>query len=63
MLTLKQSPVAIILMFLACSLAEGEPERGKLIIALLIVLLAIIYVLVCNYLNYERHGGESSMYR
>lgn len=62
MLTLKQSPIAIILMLLACSLAEGEPERGKLIIALLIVFLTIVYVLVCNYLNVKKHG-ESSMYR
>ena len=60
MLTLKQSPAAIILMLSACSLAEGEPEPGKLIIALLIT---VIYVLVCNYLNVKRHGGESSMYR
>ena len=63
MLTLKQSPVAIILMLLACSLAEGEPKRDKLIIALLIVFITVIYVLVCNYLNVKRHGGESSMYR
>lgn len=63
MLTLKQSPVAIILMLLACSLAEGEPERGKLIIALLIVFTTVIYVLVCNYLNVKHHGGESSMHR
>ena len=59
MLTLKQSPIAIILMLLACSLAEGEPKPGKLIIALLIVFLTII----CNYINVKRHGGESSMYR
>ena len=63
MLTLKQSPAAIILMLSACSLAEGEPEPGKLIIALLIVFITVIYVLVCNYLNVKRHGGESSMYR
>ncbi len=63
MLTLKQSPAAIILMLLACSLAEGEPKRDKLIIALLIVFITVIYVLVCNYLNTKRHGGESSMYR
>lgn len=63
MLTLKQSPVAIILMILACSLAEGEPEPAKLIIALLIVFITIAYVLVCNYQNMKRHGGESSMYR
>ena len=63
MLTLKQSPAAIFLMLLACSLAEGEPEPGKLIIALLIVFITVIYVLVCNYLNEKRHGGESSMYR
>ena len=48
MLTLKQSPAAIILMLSACSLAEGEPEPGKLIIALLIVFITVIYVLVCN---------------
>lgn len=29
MLTLKQSPIAIILMLLACSLAEGEPKPGQ----------------------------------
>ena len=58
-----QSPAAIILMLSACSLAEGEPEPGKLIIALLIVFITVIYVLVCNYLNVKRHGGESSMYR
>ncbi|MBL3917034.1 hypothetical protein FH729_03035 [Bacteroides thetaiotaomicron] len=63
MLTLKQSPIAIILMFLACSLADGDSKLGKLIIALLIVFLTIIYVLVCNYINVKRHGGESSMYR
>ena len=63
MLTLKQSPVAIILMLLACSLAEGDPEAGKLIIALLIVFITVVYVLVCNYLNTKRHGDESSMYR
>ena len=61
MLTLKQSPIAIILMLLACSLADGDPKPGKLIIALLIVFLTIIYVLVCNYINVKRHGGESSM--
>ena len=63
MLTLKQSPAAIILMLSACSLAEGEPEPGKLIIALLIVFITVVYVLVCNYLNVKRHGGESSMSR
>lgn len=63
MLTLKQSPAAIFLMLLACSLAEGEPGPGKLIIALLIVFITFVYVLVCNYLNVKRHGGESSMYR
>ncbi|CDA83569.1 uncharacterized protein BN772_02039 [Bacteroides sp. CAG:754] len=63
MLTLKQSPAAIILMLLACSLAEGEPKPGKLIIALLIVFITVIYVLVCNYLNTKRHGGKSSMHR
>lgn len=63
MLTLKQSLPAIISMLLACSLAEGEPEQGKLIIALLIVFLTVLYVLVCTYINVKRHGGESSMYR
>ena len=63
MLTLKQSPAAIFLMLLACSLAEGEPEKGKLIIELLIVFIKYGYVLVWNYLNVKRHGGESSMYR
>ena len=62
MLTLKQTPIALILMLLACFLAEGEPERGKSIIALLIVSLTVLYVLVCNYRNVKQHG-ESSMYR
>lgn len=30
MLTLKQSPAAIFLMLLACSLAEGEPGAGQI---------------------------------
>lgn len=63
MLTPKQSLPAIILMLLACSLAEGEPERGKSIIALLIVILTVLYVLVCNYKNVKRHGGKSSVCR
>lgn len=57
MLTLKQSLAAIILMILACSLAEGEPDPAKLIIALLVVFITIVYVLVCNYQNVKRHGG------
>ena len=63
MLTLKQSPAAIFLMLIACSLAEAEPETRKLSIAQLIVFITFVYVLVCNYLNVKRHGGESSMYR
>lgn len=52
MLTLRQSPIALIGMFLACSLAEGEPGRWKSIIALIIVALTIVYVLVCNCQNH-----------
>lgn len=29
MLTLKQSPIALIGIFFTCSLADGEPEYGK----------------------------------
>lgn len=61
MLTLRQSPIALILMLLACGLAEGEPGRGKSIIALLFVALTIVYVLVCNcqnHLNDERKKAE-----
>jgi len=60
MLTLKQSPVAIIAMFIACALAEGEPERGKLIVALCIVALTIFYVLVCNELNHRRNERQGN---
>lgn len=63
MLTLKQTPAAIILSLLACGLADGEPKPYQLIIALLVVFITVVYVLVCTYLNMKRNGGESSMYR
>ncbi|MFR1084133.1 MAG: hypothetical protein ACLSCE_04130 [Bacteroides cellulosilyticus] len=55
MLTLKQSPVAIIGMLLTCSLAEGEPEPGKLIIALCVLVLTVSYVLACTYVNQRKY--------
>ena len=55
MLTLKQSPVAIIGMLLTCSLAEGEPEPGKLIIALCVLVLTVSYALACTYANQRKY--------
>ena len=55
MLTLKQSPVAIIGMLLSCALAEGEPEPGKLIIALCVLVLTVSYVLACTYVNQRKY--------
>lgn len=58
MLTLKQSPLAIIGILLACSLADGEPDAGKLTIALGALILTILYVLVCAYVNQRRYRNE-----
>lgn len=55
MLTLRQSPIAIIGMFLTCSLADGEPEVGKIIIALITLVLTILYVLACTYANQKKY--------
>ena len=55
MLTLKQSPIALIGILLTCSLTEGDPERGKLIIALITLILTIVYVLVCTAINQRRY--------
>lgn len=64
MLTPKQSPFALIGMFLACLLAEGEPEPGKLIIAFLTVIVTVLYVIVCNEVNRRRNEKrKSELYR
>ena len=55
MLTPKQTPLAIIGMLFALSLADGEPEKGKLITALCAVIITVLYVLVCNAINQHRH--------
>ncbi len=55
MLTLKQSPVAIIGVFLTCGLADGEPQTGKLIVALCVLIVTILYVLACTYTNQNSH--------
>lgn len=55
MLTPKRFPFALIGMFLACSLVEGEPEPGKLIIAIMAVIVTALYVIVCNEANQRRH--------
>lgn len=55
MITLKQSPIAIIGIFLTCGLADGEPEAGKLIIALITLVLTILYALGCAYVNQKRY--------
>lgn len=56
MLTLKQSPIALIGIFLTCGLADGEPEVGKLIIALCTLVLTMLYVLACTYVNQRKKG-------
>lgn len=58
MLTLKQSPIALIGLFLTCGLADGEPEAGKLIIALCVLALTLLYVLACTYSNQKKHERE-----
>ncbi|MEG0889905.1 MAG: hypothetical protein RSH25_15680 [Bacteroides sp.] len=63
MLTLKQSPIAIIGILFACGLAEGEPSSLRLTIALCAVFLTVLYVLVCNRLNHKRHERETEMFR
>lgn len=55
MLTLKQSPIALIGIFLTCSLADGEPNPEKLIIALIVLVLTILYVLACTYANQKNY--------
>lgn len=55
MLTLKQSPIAIIGIFLTCGLADGEPEAGKLIVSLCVLIVTILYVLACTYVNQNRY--------
>lgn len=64
MLTLKQSPVALFGIFLACSLADGDPNRGKLIIALCLVIVTVLYVLICNKSNQVKdERRKAGMYR
>lgn len=63
MLTLKQSPFAIIGILLACSLTEGDPESGKLLIALLVLIATILYVLVCNFINQRKDGEQIEVHR
>ena len=54
MLTLKQSPVALFGIFLACGMADGDPNRGKLITALCLVIVTVLYVLICNKSNHAK---------
>lgn len=61
MLTLKQSPIAVIGMLLTCSLADGKPEPGKLIIALCVLVLTVLYVLACTYVNQRRYERRNQM--
>ena len=61
MLTLKQSPIALIGIFFTCSLADGEPDTGKLIIALILLVLTILYVLTCTYINQKKYEREKQM--
>ena len=61
MLTLKQSPIAVIGIFFTCSLADGEPDTGKLIIALIVLVLTILYVLTCTYINQKKYEREKQM--
>lgn len=61
MLTLKQSPIAIIGILLACSLADGEPETGKLIVSLCVAVSTILYVLACTYANQKKYERKERM--
>lgn len=61
MLTLKQTPVAVIGMILTCSLADGEPEPGKLIIALCVLVLTVLYVLTYTYVNQRKYESRKQM--
>ena len=61
MLTLKQSPIAIIGILLTCGLADGEPEAGKLIIALCVLVLTMLYVFACNYANQRRYERDKQV--
>lgn len=61
MLTLKQSPIALIGILFTCSLADGEPVPGKLIVALIVLVLTILYVLACTYINQKKYEREKQM--
>lgn len=61
MLTLKQSPIALIGIFLTCGLADGEPEAGKLIIAICVLVLTMLYVLACTYANKKKYEREKQV--
>lgn len=64
MLTLKQTPVALFGILFACGLTEGDPNRGKLITALCIVIATILYVLICNKSNsIKNEKRKTGMYR
>lgn len=66
MLTLKQSPVALFSIFLACGLAGGNTNQGKLITALCLVAFTVIYVLICNNSNQikdAKRKDKTGMYR
>ena len=58
MLTLRQSPIALIGIFLTIGLADGEPDRAKLINALIMLVLTITYVLACIYANQRKYEHE-----
>lgn len=61
MLTFKQSPIAIIGILLTCSLADGDPQPGKLVIALCVLVLTVSYVLVCMYVNQRKYEREKTI--
>lgn len=61
MLTLRQSPIALIGLFLTCGLADGEPEARKLITALFVLVLTILYVLACTYANQKKYERKKQV--
>ncbi len=63
MLTLKQTPIALIGIFLACGLADGEPTQRQLLSGFAIAVFTVSYVIVMNYLNTVNHGRKRQKLR
>lgn len=51
MLTFKQSIIAIILITVTMGLADGEPTKGQLVAALIMLVLSVAYTVAMVYIN------------